>query len=502
MPERGSRMSDKAHPNKGGPLTRFALGLWLCMLLILMASAAPSQAAPEGEESEGGAPQAVEAEDDGKQRIAILQFEAVNEEAQAGNKGRMVAEMLTTEAFKTGLFHVVERHLIKKVMDEMEFGESAFSGTDAQKIGVMLGADAVLTGAVSEFLGVLRIDARLINVQDGRILLADGAQAQLTMQDISQAVQLLMGKMISAVGVEQEVAVAEAAPPETQLPPASKPSQGQAPPPVAITGAANPVPGQPWNDPLSGLGFVWLSGGCYMQGSPSSEPGRDSDEKQHEVCLEGFWMSAREVSVEDFRRFVEATGYVTDAEREGHAWIYQGKKTRVDGQNWRRTRFPQTARDPVINVSWYDAKAYCDWLARETGLNYRLPTEGEWEYGCRAGSRGRYFWGEDQTQACAFANVHDRTSRNVNGYTWQSFPCDDGFAQTAPTGNFQPNAFGLHDMLGNVWEWTGSADGSGKRYARGGSWDDRDKYVRCANRDRLDPGFRTYSVGFRPVLEQ
>ncbi len=569
LPERGWRMSVKAHQTNDAPLLQAARVLWLCVLVFFIALSAPSQAVQGTVESGGDAPQAVESEGDGKLRIAILQFEAVNEEAQAGNKGRMVAEMLTTEAFKTGLFHVVERHLIKKVMDEMEFGDTGFSGTEAQKIGVMLGADAVLTGAVSEFLGVLRIDARLINVQDGRILLADGAQTQLTMQDISQAVQLLMGKMISAVGAEQEVAVAEAAPREDQTLPAAKPTEGKAPQTTswdeAKTGAGSggaigaiigeslgaphageqpqesqapqtlpgfsdaahlfvgkitqpegagpsvqapaptggrPVPGQPWNDPLSGLGFAWLPGGCYMQGSPSSEPGRDSDEKQHEVCLEGFWMSTRELSVHDFRRFVDATGHVTDAEREGYAWIYQGKKTRVDGQNWRRTRFPQTAEDPVINVSWYDAKAYCDWLARETGLNYRLPTEGEWEYGCRAGSRGRYFWGEDQTQACAFANVHDRTSRNVNGYTWQSFPCNDGFAQTAPTGSFQPNAFGLHDMLGNVWEWTGSADGSGKRYARGGSWDDRDKYVRCANRDRLDPGFRTYSVGFRPVLAQ
>ncbi len=608
-------MRGKVHPVHAAPFFPVTWARWLhglLVLLVFLTWAVSVQAVQEPSVVGSDAPQPGEGEKDDRLRIAILEFDAVNEEAKAGNKGRMVAEMLTTEAFKTGLFHVVERHLIKKVMDEMEFGEAGFSGTEAQKIGVMLGADAVLTGAVSEFLGVLRIDARLINVQDGRILLADGAQAQLTMQDISQAVQLLMGKMISAVGAEQGVAVAESTPPlagttqgskptEAQAPTSARPSsdsamvgeqgfggspgpngqgiggmlgvegglvgmmgeslgmsrpdehsgsvhgygsppaedqrvtqampdisspavqkyvnkitpgeggkQGVAPGEVArpqtqqttISAMGRPVQGQPWQDSASGLSFAWLPGGCFLQGSPTSELGRDNDEKQHEVCLEGFWMSTREVTVDDFRRFVEATGYVTDAEREGFAWIYQGTKTKVDGQSWRRTRFPQTAGDPVINVSWYDAMAYCNWLARETGLHFRLPTESEWEYGCRAGAKGRYFWGEDASRACAFANVHDRTSKNVNGYTWQSFPCNDGFAQTAPTGSFQPNAYGLHDMLGNVWEWTGSADGSGKRYARGGSWDDRDKYVRCANRDRLDPQFRTYSVGFRPVLAQ
>ncbi len=137
---------------------------------------------------------------DHKLTIAILEFDAVNDEAKKSNKGRMVSEMLTTEAFHTGQFHVVERHQIKKVLDEMEFGDAAFSGGTAQKIGELLGADAVLTGSVSEFLGVLRMDARLIKVKDGRILLADSAQAELTMQAMSQAVREIMAKMLAALG--------------------------------------------------------------------------------------------------------------------------------------------------------------------------------------------------------------------------------------------------------------------------------------------------------------
>ncbi len=173
---------------------------FLCLALLAFFLAPVCLAAPgdQGSLEETGA----SALKDDKLSIAILEFDAVNEDARKNNKGRMISEMLTTEAFHTGQFHVVERHQIKKVMDEMEFGDSAFSGGAAQKIGELLGADAVLTGSVSEFLGVLRIDARLINVKDGRILLADSAQAQLTMQAMSQAVSTIMAKMLSAMGVQ------------------------------------------------------------------------------------------------------------------------------------------------------------------------------------------------------------------------------------------------------------------------------------------------------------
>lgn len=144
----------------------------------------------------------VKTEEEGPLVLAILEFDAVNEEARKSNKGRMVSEIFTTAAVQSGL-QVVERHMIRKVMDEMEFGEAQFSGTTAQKIGQVLGANAVMSGSVSEFMGALRIDARLINVADGAILLADGGQAELNLPSITSVVQNLMGKMLRALGQEK-----------------------------------------------------------------------------------------------------------------------------------------------------------------------------------------------------------------------------------------------------------------------------------------------------------
>lgn len=128
--------------------------------------------------------------------VAILEFEAVNDKAAQDNKGRIVSEIFITAAVNSGLT-VVERHMLRKVLDEMEFGKTAFSGTDAMKIGEMLGAGAVLTGSVSQFADVVRIDARLINVSDGGILLADGIQTESSLLNLGEDVERLMSKMVA-----------------------------------------------------------------------------------------------------------------------------------------------------------------------------------------------------------------------------------------------------------------------------------------------------------------
>jgi formylglycine-generating enzyme required for sulfatase activity len=179
---------------------------------------------------------------------------------------------------------------------------------------------------------------------------------------------------------------------------------------------------------------------------------------------------------------------------------------------------------PVINVSWDEAVKYAEWLSGETGKKYRLPTEAEWEYAARAGTVTRRYWGDDVDfrQACKYANVFDRGSEKElkarYNITWDSFACEDGYATTAPVGSFKPNARGLYDMLGNVFEWVqdcwhesydekaprdGSAwlegDGGkcGLRVIRGGSWYVKPGSVRASNRFRDDAGNRFSCVGFR-----
>lgn len=155
--------------------------------------------------------------------------------------------------------------------------------------------------------------------------------------------------------------------------------------------------------------------------------------------------------------------------------------------------------EPVRFVGWEDAVAYADWLSAQTGARYRLPSEAEWEYAARAGSSTDYSFGNDPAQLCRFANLADQSTHKVFG-DWEVVDCDDGFPRIAPVGRFQPNAFGLHDMHGNVAEWVlecgmpsyqgapldGRPAEDGRSCQshgfRGGSWDGQAHALRSAHR--------------------
>jgi len=157
-------------------------------------------------------------------------------------------------------------------------------------------------------------------------------------------------------------------------------------------------------------------------------------------------------------------------------------------------------RRPAINVSWEDAQAYVGWLSRKTGKTYRLLSEAEWEYAARAGSTTKYHFGDSESLLCRYANGADLTVKRSNpSWTWTVASCDDGYFYTAPAGSFQPNAFGLYDVHGNVWEWvqdclnesyagapsTGRAWEAGDcswRVLRSGSWGVEPRYQRSADR--------------------
>lgn len=271
--------------------------------------------------------------------------------------------------------------------------------------------------------------------------------------------------------------------------------------------------------PATGMEFVVLPGGCFQMGSPSSEKGRADDEGQlHEVCVDSFGMGKYEVTVGAFRKFAEASGYRTEAEMGDGCYVTQnGSWIKVAGKNWREPNFHQGENDPVVCVSWNDIRAFIEWLNRLSSKSYQLPTEAEWEYAARGGSSASRYWGDDSRQACGYANVHDQSSKLANSFSWESHQCDDGYDATAPVGRLKPNGFGLHDMLGNVWEWTQdwfaagyynnsprqnpTGPQSGKfRVSRGGGWGNRPDDVRAANRGGGTPDVRYNDLGFRLVL--
>jgi formylglycine-generating enzyme required for sulfatase activity len=223
--------------------------------------------------------------------------------------------------------------------------------------------------------------------------------------------------------------------------------------------------------------MVHIQGGCFQMGSPESEAGRWSDEPLHRVCVGDFDIGKYEVSFDEYDRFCRATG-----------------REEADDSGWGR------GRRPVINVSWSDAMAYAGWLSGQTGKRYRLPTEAEWEYAARGGTKTAYWWGNEIGS--------NRANCNGCGSQW------DG-KRTAPVGSFRANPFGLHDTVGNVWEWTCSVYDEGyrggekvcagageKRVYRGGAWGIRPRDVRAAFRDWAAPDYGTRSIGFRLARER
>ena len=258
--------------------------------------------------------------------------------------------------------------------------------------------------------------------------------------------------------------------------------------------------------------MVVVPAGSFEMGSPSGEEGRYDDEGPvHRVTMaRPIAVGVHEVTRGEFARFVSATG----RSMGNSCWTYEGGEYEErSGRDWRNPGFGQTDEHPVVCVNWEDARAYARWLSGETGEEYRLLSEAEWEYVARAGTEMARYWGESESGQCRYANGADRTAKRHNS-GWTTVDCDDGHYRTAPVGSYEANGFGLRDVLGNVWEWVedcwdGSyagapSDGSawtsgdcGESVLRGGSWDDVPWLLRSANRGGDSTGLRSVKVGFR-----
>ena len=249
--------------------------------------------------------------------------------------------------------------------------------------------------------------------------------------------------------------------------------------------------------------MVEVPSGSFQMGSPTTERGRrDSEGPRHRVTIASpFAVGVYEVTFAEWEACMAGGGCEDVPDNGGE----------------RGTR-------PVIGVSWEDAQGYVRWLSRETGQRYRLLTEAEWEYVARAGTETSRYWGESTSVQCRYANGSDvslaqaiRESRLLEGDSTRvdaAVGCDDGFTVAAPVGSYEPNAFGLYDVLGNVSEWTedcwnetyagaptdGRAWRSGdcsQRVLRGGSWSYEPDFLRSADRYRLQAGLRLILNGFR-----
>lgn len=290
---------------------------------------------------------------------------------------------------------------------------------------------------------------------------------------------------------------------------------------LASQGAArevNPVAGDrrdlPHEKNSLGMTLVRLPAGKFMRGAKDDDNLRMAAlEPRLEAKVDKpIWISAYEVTRGQFRKFVETTGYRTDAEKEGFSSFNHDASDERRDVIWRTPGIDQDDRHPVVCVSWFDAVNFCDWLSRMEGRRYRLPSDVEWAYACRAGGDTRFIWGHDPDEGMGWGNFGDSAlKRRVANPHREWFNFDDGYAATAPVGSFRPNDWGLYDMLGNVCEWTESrvslpntpAKQLPRTYAvRGGAWDLPPRNCRVSSRGWASPADRFRFVGFRLVRDE
>ncbi|WP_295521188.1 formylglycine-generating enzyme family protein [uncultured Stenotrophomonas sp.] len=288
-------------------------------------------------------------------------------------------------------------------------------------------------------------------------------------------------------------------------------------------------PGQVFSDALRDGGrgpqMIVVPHGGFQMGAGDTEPGAtDAERPSHYVRFErGFAMAITEVTVSDFERYVKATNARPRATRRGHSVVYDersGNFIRRSGVDWRSDYDGSRAmgNSPVMHVSVRDAENYAMWLSEQTGRSYRLPSEAEFEYAMRGGNSGRYPWGDAGLPPEGNGNYTGSRDVSPSGRHWQNafVGYGDGWWGPAPVATFQANAFGLHDLSGNLSEWVADcwhasyrrapSDGAAwfnpgcrSRVIRGGNWANAPEQTRAAWRQSQDSDTTSARIGFRLV---
>jgi formylglycine-generating enzyme required for sulfatase activity len=269
--------------------------------------------------------------------------------------------------------------------------------------------------------------------------------------------------------------------------------------------------------------IIVVPSGQFVMGTPGGAVEMDDDTGEtpqlHVTIEKPFGLGKTEVTTQQYADFIRESGYKAEpgCRLWNNRWLTDPKS------DWRgagQMRSPKPTA-PAVCVSWNDAQAYVRWLSKKTGQAYRLPSEAEWEYAARAGSTTPRPYGDTSSEeisvtlACDNGNVYDVSAQAEYPFPYPYARCSDKFADLAPVGSFKANAFGLHDMIGNVWEWvedcytasyTGRAPdqrpwvwqgGCEARGLRGGSWTSRPADARSAKRQRAPATSKTTYMGFR-----
>lgn len=265
--------------------------------------------------------------------------------------------------------------------------------------------------------------------------------------------------------------------------------------PEPVVAEVTAVPEQPVTAPVASIvsktssaSIVVIPAGKFKMGDINGNGLANERPVVEKTIASSFAMQSKEVSVGEYEQFVANTGYKTEAEKDrGCAYYLNGEPVWEATLNWRNPGFDQESDFPAVCLTYNDAKAYADWLSGQTGQLFRLPNEVEWEYAARAGKETEYPWGNE-------------IGKNLANCGWCGSEWSNKSA--APTGSFSPNAFGLYDTVGNVWEWTNKKSGQSDVAVRGGAWNFAPSLARVSTRLILAPDFRANYIGFRLVRER
>jgi formylglycine-generating enzyme required for sulfatase activity len=262
--------------------------------------------------------------------------------------------------------------------------------------------------------------------------------------------------------------------------------------------------------------------GTFLMGTPGTPAEGDARAESQATVIRiarPFAIGRTEITQHEFRVFLLDSSH----EQRGDCVVWDEEKSRFStdpASSSKEGDNAQLSADlPAFCLSWQDARAYVQWLAKKTGKPYRLPSEAEWEYVARAGAVTLWPWGDAAADGCDFANTYDLNGRERYALGWDAVCCHDGYAEVAPVGALRPNAFGLYDLIGNVAEWVDDcytdsyvgrpkdgrswfwSGGCRRHVVRGGSWASPAAQTRSATRTPVDAAFRSQTVGMRVALD-
>jgi formylglycine-generating enzyme required for sulfatase activity len=386
-----------------------------------------------------------------------------------------LSDRLREELLRTGRYTLVDRSQIDAVLSEQALQQTGCTEQEcAVRVGQILGVRKIVAGKVIRVSSeTWMVSAIMVDVETAQTTKAESLRHMggfFTLMDV--AIAALAGKL---TGVTPR-----------NLTSATDPSE-----------APSLRSGDTWIESTTGMEFIAVSNGAFDQGCGSWTNECDDDEKPvRRVTLSAYWLGKHEVSRGQFARFVRDTGYVTDAEKFGGCFAWEESKWgKRPGADFRTPGFPQNDMHPATCLSWNDAQAFAAWLTHRSGYDFRLPSEAEWEYACRA-----------QGQEVAYGTQTGQIAVSLARY--------DSLDGTVPVGHYLPNAAGFYGMAGNVWELTqdvydNNAYRSGAvgnpqnerasalRVIRGGGWPSEIRHVRCSVRDWMVPVDGFYNLGFR-----